>query len=58
MHEAIYPHDPDHNGIELDWDHPCEAWSRTRTPVDFAGLLAETGEPGAGRHLPALASYT
>ena len=26
--EAIYLHDPDHNGVELYWDRPHEAWPR------------------------------
>lgn len=32
--EAIYLNDPDHNGIELYWDKPREAW-----PVDAEGNL-------------------
>lgn len=63
-HEAIYLHDPDHNGIELAWDRPAEQWPRqggevifSRKPLDFAGLLAELGEAGPERHLAALAQY-
>ena len=26
--EALYLHDPDHNGIELYWDKPAEHWPR------------------------------
>ena len=26
--EALYLHDPDHNGVELYWDRPKEAWPR------------------------------
>jgi catechol 2,3-dioxygenase len=49
--EAIYLHDPDHNGIELYWDRPKELWPRdsqgglamiTR-PLDLAALLKEEG---------------
>ena len=47
-HEAIYLHDPDHNGIELAWDRDHAEWPRTggeltftRKPLDFDGLLAE-----------------
>ncbi len=32
--EAIYLHDPDHNGIEIYWDRPREEW-----PVDEAGNM-------------------
>ena len=28
-HEAIYLHDPDHNGIELAWDRDREEWPQT-----------------------------
>ncbi len=51
-HEAIYLHDPDHNGIELAWDRDRAEWPRaggeltfTRKPLDFDGLLAEIEEP-------------
>ncbi len=52
-HEAIYLHDPDHNGIELAWDRAPSEWPRTgdqlltftRRPLDFDGLLAELEEP-------------
>ena len=51
-HEAIYLHDPDHNGIELAWDRDPSEWPRrgedltfTRRPLDFDGLMAELGEP-------------
>lgn len=27
--EALYLHDPDHNGVELYWDRPKEQWPRT-----------------------------
>jgi catechol 2,3-dioxygenase len=64
-HEAIYLHDPDFNGIELAWDRAPEEWPRRdgvvqfgRTSLDFAGLLAELGDPSATTHLPALARYT
>lgn len=33
--EALYLHDPDHNGVELYWDRPQEQW-----PVTPAGDLA------------------
>ena len=63
-HEAIYLHDPDLNGIELAWDRPREEWPRrgdeltfAREPLDFGGLMAELGEPGASRHLSALSAY-
>lgn len=63
-HEAIYLHDPDHNGIELAWDRPDEEWPRmdgavifSRRPLDFAGLLAELGDAQASPHLAALAQY-
>ncbi|HET7480973.1 MAG TPA: VOC family protein [Rubrobacteraceae bacterium] len=51
-HEAIYLHDPDHNGIELAWDRDQSQWPRigdqvnfTRRPLDFNSLLAEIEEP-------------
>jgi catechol 2,3-dioxygenase len=45
--EALYLHDPDHNGVELYWDRPREAWPRTpdgglamhTRPLDLASLL-------------------
>ena len=50
-HEAIYLHDPDHNGIELAWDRDPSEWPKwdgeltfTRRPLDFDGLMAELGE--------------
>jgi catechol 2,3-dioxygenase len=64
-HEAIYLHDPDANGIELAWDRAPAAWPRrdgtlvfSRRSLDFAGLLAELGEPDLARHLPVLSQYT
>jgi len=47
--EALYLHDPDHNGIELYWDRPESAWPRTADgalamitrPLDLRGLLRE-----------------
>ena len=62
-HEAIYLHDPDDNGIELAWDRDPALWQRDgqivfdRQPLDFAGLLAELGDPDAERYLPQLAYY-
>jgi catechol 2,3-dioxygenase len=62
-HEAVYLHDPDGNGIELAWDRDPSSWRRDgrivlgRKPLDFAGLLAELGDPDAERHLPGLAAY-
>ena len=51
-HEAIYLHDPDHNGIELAWDREPSAWPRrgdrlsfTTRPLDFDSLLSEIEEP-------------
>jgi catechol 2,3-dioxygenase len=51
-HEAIYLHDPDHNGIELAWDRDSSEWPRigdrlnfTRRPLDFESLLAELEHP-------------
>jgi catechol 2,3-dioxygenase len=64
-HEAIYLHDPDYNGIELAWDRPQEEWPRqdgtfsfSRKSLDFAGLLAELGEPDRAATLAGLARYT
>jgi catechol 2,3-dioxygenase len=49
-HEAIYLHDPDHNGLELAWDRDPSEWPRRddalafmRRPLDFEGLMAELG---------------
>ncbi len=47
--EALYLHDPDHNGVELYWDRPKEQWPRTpagelsmvTAPLDLKALLAE-----------------
>ena len=51
-HEALYLHDPDHNGIELAWDRDPSAWPRRVDRLDFAtrrldldGLLAELAPP-------------
>jgi catechol 2,3-dioxygenase len=46
--EALYLHDPDHNGIELYWDRPREQWPRNEAgeiamytrALDLEGLLA------------------
>jgi catechol 2,3-dioxygenase len=63
-HEAIYLHDPDHNGLELAWDRPRSAWLDengrvifNRKSLDFADLLGELGEPDAD-YVRALAVYT
>ena len=63
-HEAIYLHDPDYNGIELAWDRPREEWPTrngaltfSRKPLDFAGLLAELGEPDRAGYLAVLSAY-
>ncbi len=63
-HEAIYLHDPDFNGIEFAWDRPADEWPRQdghlvfdRMPLDFAGLLAELGEPATADRLAYLAQY-
>jgi len=37
--EALYLHDPDHNGVELYWDRPKEQW-----PRDAKGGLAMVTE--------------
>ncbi|MFY7999591.1 MAG: VOC family protein [Candidatus Kapaibacteriota bacterium] len=44
--EALYLHDPDHNGIELYWDKPREQWTYSAD-----GQLAMTTKP---LHLEAL----
>jgi catechol 2,3-dioxygenase len=62
-HEAIYLHDPDGNGIELAWDRDPSVWRRNgqlvfdRQALDFAGLLAELGDPAAARYVRQLAAY-
>jgi catechol 2,3-dioxygenase len=67
-HEAIYLHDPDHNGIELAWDRDPSYWGlmrgatletlrSTRKPLDFDSLLAELDDPQAERYLPDLRRY-
>ena len=46
--EALYLHDPDHNGVELYWDRPQTEWPRTpegelamySEPLDLASLMA------------------
>jgi catechol 2,3-dioxygenase len=46
--EALYLHDPDHNGVELYWDRPQELWPRGADGslhmytkhLDLDGLLA------------------
>ncbi len=64
-HEAIYLHDPDHNGIEFAWDRPKDEWPRenghiafSRKPLDFKGLLAELGDPERTAQLAVLSQYT
>src|SRR5689334_20396943 len=64
-HEAIYLHDPDFNGMELAWDRPREEWPRrdgsyvfSRKSLDFAGLLAESGDRAVSQYLTGLAQYT
>jgi catechol 2,3-dioxygenase len=47
--EALYLHDPDHNGIELYWDRPRDAWPKSpdgslamfTRPLDLDALLRE-----------------
>jgi len=47
--EALYLHDPDHNGVELYWDRPREQWPRTEKGeiemfskrLDLAALMKE-----------------
>ncbi len=63
-HEAIYLHDPDHNGIELAWDRPTSVWPRqgdrlilSRKPLDFKSLWAELGEPDRTGYLAILSTY-
>ncbi len=46
--EALYLHDPDHNGVELYWDRPESQWPKDPQgnlamfthPLDLHGLLA------------------
>ena len=53
--EALYLHDPDHNGLELYVDRPESQWPRTSAgalamttaPLDLAALLAEPPLPPA-----------
>jgi catechol 2,3-dioxygenase len=53
--EAVYLDDPDGNGLELYRDRPREMWvwedgkqvRMASEPLDFAGILAETGDPDA-----------
>lgn len=50
--EAIYLHDPDHNGIEIYWDRPRDQWPRDENGnmtmytrrLDLRGLLRELDE--------------
>jgi catechol 2,3-dioxygenase len=63
-HEAIYLHDPDFNGMELAWDRSPSEWPRqkgelvfSRKPLDFAGLLAELGEPDRAGYVEMLSAY-
>ena len=50
--EAIYLHDPDHNGLELYWDRPREQWPRSpdggvamfTRRLDIDDLLTEGGK--------------
>ena len=47
--EALYPRDPDGNGVELYWDRPQEQWPRSKEgeiqmfthPLDLEDLLRE-----------------
>ncbi len=47
--QALYLHDPDHNGVELYWDRPEKEWPRARdgslamitAPLDLEDLLAQ-----------------
>jgi catechol 2,3-dioxygenase len=63
-HEAIYLHDPDHNGIEFAWDRPKAEWPRRgdklvfdRKPLNFKGLYAELGGPERTAQLEILSNY-
>lgn len=50
--EAIYLHDPDHNGIEIYWDRPRDQWPQDENGnltmytrrLDLGGLLRELDE--------------
>ncbi len=50
--EAIYLHDPDHNGLELYWDRPQDQWPRSHgggiemftRRLDIDDLLKQAGE--------------
>ena len=50
--EAIYLHDPDHNGIEIYWDRPRDQWPHDENGnltmytrrLDLRGLLNELNE--------------
>jgi len=50
--EALYLHDPDHNGLELYWDRPRELWPHTpdgklamiTRSLDLNSLLSELPE--------------
>ena len=56
--EALYPRDPDGNGVELYWDRPKEHWPRTADgslnmlthPLDLEVLLKEKNS--AAPHKP------
>ena len=47
--QALYLHDPDHNGVELYWDRPEKDWPRARdgslamitAPLNLEDLLAQ-----------------
>lgn len=62
-HEAIYIKGPDMNGMELAWDRDPSHWYRNgepvfeRSPLDFASLLGELGDPEVETYLPGLARY-
>jgi catechol 2,3-dioxygenase len=55
--EALYLHDPDHNGVELYWDRPREQWPRdadgqlmmSTRRLDLDSLLAEPPLPQLAR---------
>ncbi len=48
--QALYLHDPDHNGVELYWDRPEKEWPRARdgslamitAPLNLEDLLAQS----------------
>lgn len=58
--EALYLHDPDHNGVELYWDRPHQSWPRTVNgelamythPLDLHALLASAEGPQAAADEP------